>query len=105
MEWADATDLERSEPICNAGVVCASSADMARWLGSVGNDNAKGEYYLTDIVNMATDEGRRVTALIGSEDELRGINTPEELAAAEAVLRARQESMAVSTLGRAIRLG
>ncbi len=89
VEWADATEAERAIGLCNAGVVCAASGDMARWLAAVGNDNAKGEYYLTDLVALARAEGKRVQAVEAPEAELRGINSRAELAAAEATLQAR----------------
>ncbi|WP_198369134.1 bifunctional UDP-N-acetylglucosamine diphosphorylase/glucosamine-1-phosphate N-acetyltransferase GlmU [Roseomonas rosulenta] len=88
VEWADATEAERAIGLCNAGVVCAASADLARWLAAVGNANAKGEYYLTDVVALARAEGRRVRAVEAPEAELRGINSRAELAAAEATLQA-----------------
>src|SRR3954468_4657814 len=53
VEWADASPAERAIGLCNAGVVCAPAADLFRWLDAVGNANAKGEYYLTDIVGLA----------------------------------------------------
>ncbi|MBX6745604.1 MAG: NTP transferase domain-containing protein, partial [Acetobacteraceae bacterium] len=59
VEWADASEAERAIPLCNAGVVCAPARDLFRWLREVRNDNAKGEYYLTDIVALARAEGCR----------------------------------------------
>jgi bifunctional UDP-N-acetylglucosamine pyrophosphorylase/glucosamine-1-phosphate N-acetyltransferase len=87
VEWIDAAAEEREEGLCNAGVLCAASDDMARWLGEVRADNAKGEYYLTDIVALARAEGRRVAAVEAPADELAGINSRSELAAAEAVVQ------------------
>jgi bifunctional UDP-N-acetylglucosamine pyrophosphorylase/glucosamine-1-phosphate N-acetyltransferase len=95
VEWADATEAERAVGLCNAGVVCAAAADMARWLAAVRNDNAKGEYYLTDVVALARAEGRRVRAVEAPEAELRGINSRVELAAAEATLQARLRTAAM----------
>jgi bifunctional UDP-N-acetylglucosamine pyrophosphorylase / glucosamine-1-phosphate N-acetyltransferase len=62
VEWADASEAERAERLCNAGVLCAASADMARWLHQVRADNAKGEYYLTDVVALARRVGRHQLA-------------------------------------------
>jgi bifunctional UDP-N-acetylglucosamine pyrophosphorylase / glucosamine-1-phosphate N-acetyltransferase len=87
VEHADATEAERSEGLCNAGVLCAGAADFARWLHAVRADNAKGEYYLTDIVALARAEGARVMAVEAPEAELRGINSRAELAAAEATVQ------------------
>jgi bifunctional UDP-N-acetylglucosamine pyrophosphorylase/glucosamine-1-phosphate N-acetyltransferase len=87
VEHADATEAERREGLCNAGVLCAGAADFARWLQAVRADNAKGEYYLTDVVALARAEGARVVAVEAPEAELRGINARAELAAAEATVQ------------------
>ena len=87
VEWADADEPERALDLCNAGVLCAASADMARWLGAVRADNAKGEYYLTDVVAAARADGGRIAAVEAPADELAGINSRGELAAAEAVVQ------------------
>jgi len=84
IEFKDATPAEREVGLCNAGVLCAAAADMARWLATVGCDNAAGEYYLTDLVGLARAEGRRVAAVTAPEAELRGVNSRAELAEAEA---------------------
>jgi len=89
VEWADATEAERAGDLCNAGVLCASGPDMAAWLAAVRPDNARGEYYLTDIVALARRGGRSVAAVEAPFDELRGINSRAELAAAEAVAQGR----------------
>ena len=87
VEWADATEAERAVPLCNAGVLCAPGPSMHRWLQAVRNDNAKGEYYLTDVVALARAEGARVAAVEAPFAELRGINSRAELAEAEAVVQ------------------
>ncbi len=89
VEWADADEAERAEPLCNAGVLCASARDMARWLADVRADNAKGEFYLTDVVGLAAAEGADVAAVEAPYDELRGVNSRAELAQAEAVVQRR----------------
>jgi bifunctional UDP-N-acetylglucosamine pyrophosphorylase/glucosamine-1-phosphate N-acetyltransferase len=95
VEWMDAAEAERAETLCNAGVLCAASADMARWLGAVRADNAKGECYLTDVVALARAEGGRVVAVEAPADELAGINSRAELAAAEAVVQSRLRAAAM----------
>jgi bifunctional UDP-N-acetylglucosamine pyrophosphorylase/glucosamine-1-phosphate N-acetyltransferase len=87
VEWVDATCTERSIELCNAGVLCANAADMARWLLAVRADNTKGEYYLTDVVEMARVEQVRVAAVEAPAAELMGVNSRAELAAAEAVVQ------------------
>jgi bifunctional UDP-N-acetylglucosamine pyrophosphorylase/glucosamine-1-phosphate N-acetyltransferase len=88
VEYAEATPAERATPLCNAGVLCAAAADMRAWLAAVTNDNAKGEYYLTDLVALARAAGRQVAAVEAPEAELRGINSRAELAEAEATVQA-----------------
>jgi bifunctional UDP-N-acetylglucosamine pyrophosphorylase / glucosamine-1-phosphate N-acetyltransferase len=87
VEWIDANDDVRAVRLCNAGVLCASASDMRRWLGEVRANNAKHEYYLTDLVRLATEEGARVAAVEAPAEELGGVNSRAELAAAEAVVQ------------------
>jgi bifunctional UDP-N-acetylglucosamine pyrophosphorylase/glucosamine-1-phosphate N-acetyltransferase len=87
VEWIDAAEVERAETLCNAGVLCAAATDMARWLRDVRADNAKGEYYLTDVVALAHANGGRVAAVEAPADEVAGVNSRSELAAAEAVVQ------------------
>ena len=87
VELADATDQERTIGLCNAGVLCAPADAMTRWLRGVRNRNGKGEYYLTDTVALARAEGARVAAVEAPAEELGGINSRAELAAAEAVVQ------------------
>ncbi|TCZ53942.1 bifunctional UDP-N-acetylglucosamine diphosphorylase/glucosamine-1-phosphate N-acetyltransferase GlmU [Roseicella aquatilis] len=96
VEWADASEAERAIGLCNAGVVCAPAADLFRWLDAVGNDNAKGEYYLTDIAGLAVAEGRRVVAEEAAEAELAGANSRAELAQLEAGMQARLRAAAMA---------
>jgi bifunctional UDP-N-acetylglucosamine pyrophosphorylase/glucosamine-1-phosphate N-acetyltransferase len=96
VEWADATAAERAEGLCNAGVLCGSAARMAAWLRAVRNDNAKREYYLTDVVALARADGERVAAVEAPFEELRGINSRAELAEAEAVVQRRLRAAAMA---------
>ena len=96
VEWADASAAEREIGLCNAGVVCAPAADLFRWLDAVGNDNSKGEYYLTDIVGLAVADGRRVVAEEASEAELAGANSRAELALLEAGMQVRLRDAAMA---------
>ncbi len=89
VEWADASPEERAEGLCNAGVLCADAGRMRAWLQAVRNTNAKGEYYLTDVVALARADGALVAVVEAPEAELRGINSRAELAEAEAVVQAR----------------
>ena len=96
VEFADATPAERDIGLCNAGVLCADAARFAGWLERVRNDNAAGEYYLTDVVALAVTDGAVVRHVEAPEAELRGINSRAELAQAEAAIqhRLRQAAMA-----------
>ena len=87
VEYADATPVEREIDLCNAGVLCGGSTEMRRWLLAVRNDNAKAEYYLTDLVALARADGQPVRAVQAPADELAGVNSRAELARAEAVLQ------------------
>ncbi len=89
VEYADATEAERGINLCNAGVLCAEAARMRGWLQAVRADNAKGEFYLTDLVALANADGLKVAAVEAPYDELRGVNSRVELAEAEAALQRR----------------
>lgn len=97
VEFKDASDEERACTLCNSGLMAVRGKDLFDLLRRVGNDNAQGEYYLVDIVNIARDEGRH-SAVVVTDDpgEVMGINSRAELAAAEAQWQAfkREEAMA-----------
>jgi bifunctional UDP-N-acetylglucosamine pyrophosphorylase/glucosamine-1-phosphate N-acetyltransferase len=95
VEFADASPEERMIGLCNVGAFLAGRADLTRWLAAVGNDNAKGEYYLTDIVAAARAEGAAVCHVEADEAECLGINSRAELARAEAALQARLRAAAM----------
>ncbi|MCY3983855.1 MAG: bifunctional UDP-N-acetylglucosamine diphosphorylase/glucosamine-1-phosphate N-acetyltransferase GlmU [Roseovarius sp.] len=83
VEYKDANESEKAITFCNSGVVAAASSVLSDLVGSVDNKNASGEYYLTDIVEIAISRGLSATAIACDESETMGINTREELAAAE----------------------
>jgi bifunctional UDP-N-acetylglucosamine pyrophosphorylase/glucosamine-1-phosphate N-acetyltransferase len=89
VEFKDASDEERAITLCNSGVVCANASDLFTLIDAVGNDNAAGEYYLTDIVELARAKGLSATAVVCDEAETLGINSRIELAGAEAEFQAR----------------
>src|SRR3954463_3825888 len=80
IEYRDATEEERAVRLCNSGMMAARAADLFRWLGEVGNDNAAGEYYLPDVVNIAAAEGREAVVIEGDPYETAGVNSRAELA-------------------------
>jgi bifunctional UDP-N-acetylglucosamine pyrophosphorylase / glucosamine-1-phosphate N-acetyltransferase len=80
VEYRDATEEERAVRLCNSGMMAVRAADLFRWLGQVGNDNAAKEYYLPDIVNIAAAEGREAVVIEGDPYEAAGVNSRAELA-------------------------
>jgi bifunctional UDP-N-acetylglucosamine pyrophosphorylase / glucosamine-1-phosphate N-acetyltransferase len=87
VEWKDAAPEQQAIPLCNSGVMAVDGARLWGWIDRLGNDNAKGEYYLTDVVGLAVADGARCSYVLGDEGELLGINSRVELAAAEAVVQ------------------
>lgn len=94
-EFKDATDEERLITLCNSGVICADAKTLFSLVVDVGNANASGEYYLTDIVELARARGLSAGVVICDEAETMGINTRTELAAAEAAFQARARAEAL----------
>ena len=82
VEYADATDSGARGRICATPGCCArDAADMQRWLHRGARDNAKGEYYLTDVVALARAEAARVAAVEAPADELRRRQLPRRTGA------------------------
>lgn len=94
VEFKDATKAERAITLCNSGVVMADAQTLFSLIEQVGNDNASGEYYLTDIAGIARGQDLWATAVTCDEAETLGINTRAELAAAEAAFQARRRAEA-----------
>lgn len=72
---------------CNSGVMAAPAALLFSLLADVRNDNAKGEYYLTDVVELARKAGHPTRAVFAPEDSVMGVNAQSELAQAEALFQ------------------
>ncbi len=72
---------------CNSGVMAAPAALLFSLLADVRNDNAKGEYYLTDVVELARKADHPTRAVFASEDSVMGVNAQGELAQAEALFQ------------------
>ena len=97
VEHKDATDEEHKCRLCNSGLMAARAADMFDLLSRVGNENAQGEYYLVDVVNVANADGRHSAVVVTDDpDEVAGINSRAELARAEAQWQGlkREDAMA-----------
>ncbi len=89
-EQKDATEDERKITYCNGGLMAIKGARALELLGKIGNTNAKGEYYLTDIVEIVRAEGGKAIAVEAPETELTGCNNRAELAAIEAIWQKRR---------------
>lgn len=87
VEYADASEAERAIDLCNAGILLGNGPVLAGLVERLSNDNAKGEYYLTDVYALAHGDGRRAVALEGDPEEVLGINSRAELAVAEVVVQ------------------
>lgn len=94
-EDRDASAEERVVRLCNSGVLAFRCPDLLAMLSRITNANAKGEYYLTDAVEIARADGLRTAVVVCDEDEVLGVNARDQLAAAEAIWqrRARQRVM------------
>jgi bifunctional UDP-N-acetylglucosamine pyrophosphorylase/glucosamine-1-phosphate N-acetyltransferase len=87
VEAKDATEHELKVRACNSGVMAADAALLFDLLQRVGNDNAKGEYYLTDVVGLAVAQGLTAQATFAPEEAVMGVNSQAELAQAEAAFQ------------------
>jgi len=95
VEEKDASDEQRAIREVYTGVMAAPTAALKRWLAALRNDNAAGEYYLTDVVQAAVSEGVEVVGVAASgETEVLGVNSPAQLADLERRLqRARADRL------------
>jgi bifunctional UDP-N-acetylglucosamine pyrophosphorylase / glucosamine-1-phosphate N-acetyltransferase len=88
-EHSDASEEERRIGLCNAGAMAFRVPDLTLLLSRIGNSNAKGEYYLTDAVAIAAADGLIALPVGCAPEEALGVNSREQLAAAEAVFQQR----------------
>lgn len=95
IESKDATPQQRAIGFCNSGVMAVDGAVLFSLLDEIGNDNVKGEYYLTDIVARARARGLLCAAVEADADEVLGVNSRVELAQAEAILQRRLRRQAM----------
>ncbi|MDO5528767.1 MAG: bifunctional UDP-N-acetylglucosamine diphosphorylase/glucosamine-1-phosphate N-acetyltransferase GlmU [Paracoccus sp. (in: a-proteobacteria)] len=97
VEYKDADEATRAITLCNSGVLAADAAMLGALLGRLTNENAAGEYYLTDIPALARGEGASVDVVRCDEAETLGINTRAELAGAEAIFQASARRAALDS--------
>lgn len=97
VEAKDASPEELEITLCNSGVLSCKSEILFDLIAQVGNNNASGEYYLTDVIGLARDKGLNCQVVTCDEAETLGINTRRELAQAEAAFQARARMAAMDT--------
>ncbi|MHA1134623.1 MAG: bifunctional UDP-N-acetylglucosamine diphosphorylase/glucosamine-1-phosphate N-acetyltransferase GlmU [Alphaproteobacteria bacterium] len=96
-EEKDASTAERAFTLCNSGIVAFRSGETLKTLlARIGNDNAKGEYYLTDAVSLARADGLHARIVLSNAEEVLGVNSRAELAVAEAAMQMRLRNVAMA---------
>jgi bifunctional UDP-N-acetylglucosamine pyrophosphorylase/glucosamine-1-phosphate N-acetyltransferase len=95
VEHKDATEAERAIGLANSGVMAIDGSVVWSLIDRLDNKNAKGEFYLTDIVAFARQDGRRCAVVEAPAEELLGVNSRSELAAAEALFQTRRRIAAM----------
>jgi bifunctional UDP-N-acetylglucosamine pyrophosphorylase/glucosamine-1-phosphate N-acetyltransferase len=94
-EEIDASAAERAIGLCNGGLMAFAGPTALAILERIGNDNRRGEYYLTDAIAIARAMGRQAIVIETEEDDVRGINTNAQLADTEAALQQRLRQAAM----------
>ena len=95
VEAKECTPEQLKIGLCNSGVVAATAADLFSACDRVTNDNIKGEYYLTDIVEILRGDGKTATVVHASETEVLGVNDRTDLAQAEAAFQNLMRNAAI----------
>ena len=91
VEQKDATPEQRAITEVNTGILVANGGDLKRWLGRLSNNNAQGEYYITDIIAMAHAEGHTIAAVHPERlNEVEGVNNRLQLSRLERIYQAEQ---------------
>lgn len=102
VEQKDATDEQLAITECNTGIMAMTSAQLKRWLPQLSAENAQGEYYLTDVIAMAANEGIKVaTAQPQQAIEVEGVNNRAQMARLE---RAYQQQIAETLMAQGVAL-
>jgi bifunctional UDP-N-acetylglucosamine pyrophosphorylase / glucosamine-1-phosphate N-acetyltransferase len=97
VEQKDAGPEEQKIGLCNSGVICADKATLFRLLAQVSNENAKREYYLTDVVGLARTAAINTYVALAPETEVLGVNSRVELAQAETAFQNRARIAAMES--------
>jgi bifunctional UDP-N-acetylglucosamine pyrophosphorylase / glucosamine-1-phosphate N-acetyltransferase len=96
VEYLDASEAQRAIELCNAGLMAFDGKRMWALLERIGSDNAKGEFYLTDVVAVARHLGHACRVVEGPAEEVVGVNSRAELAQVEALLQRRLRAAAMA---------
>jgi bifunctional UDP-N-acetylglucosamine pyrophosphorylase / glucosamine-1-phosphate N-acetyltransferase len=96
VEYRDASETARAIGLCNSGVMAIDGRRLRSLIGRLDDSNAKGEFYLTDIVALARGDGASCAVVEAAEDELLGINSRADLAVAEATMQTRLRAAAMA---------
>jgi bifunctional UDP-N-acetylglucosamine pyrophosphorylase/glucosamine-1-phosphate N-acetyltransferase len=87
VEYKEASKQQKMIDLCNSGVIAIKTKLLNQLIGQINNNNSKGEYYFTDIIALAVEDGHKASFIEADEDEVLGINNRAELAMAEAVMQ------------------
>lgn len=96
VEYRDANPDERAVKLCNAGIMAADAKRFFGWAARLENNNAQGEYYLTDVPALARADGVGCAAVEADEADMMGVNSRAELAAAESQMQQRLRAAAMA---------
>ncbi|MEM1429366.1 MAG: bifunctional UDP-N-acetylglucosamine diphosphorylase/glucosamine-1-phosphate N-acetyltransferase GlmU [Pseudomonadota bacterium] len=97
VEFKEATEAERALRICNSGVIACATERLDAYLPRIGNQNASGEYYLTDLPGLLRADGLSCGVVLCAEAETLGVNSRADLARAEAAFQSRARDAAMAT--------
>jgi bifunctional UDP-N-acetylglucosamine pyrophosphorylase/glucosamine-1-phosphate N-acetyltransferase len=89
VEEKDASDEEKAVTTVNAGIYAFSKTVLEKYLPKLSNDNAQAEYYLTDVISMAREDGLTIEPLLVDEEHFKGVNSKFDLAIAEEIMQER----------------
>ena len=89
VEQKDCNEEQLNTKTVNAGIYCVKTELLNRYIPLLSNNNAQEEYYLTDIIKMAVDEGKTVRPIYVKEEEFKGVNSKFDLANAEIIMQNR----------------
>ncbi len=89
VEEKDASDAEKAIKTVNAGIYLFANGMMDKYLPLLSNDNAQDEYYLTDVIELAKNDGFKIAPLYVSEENFKGVNSKYDLSNAEEIMQHR----------------